>query len=395
MKTGLDILAEGGVSTTAWGRCGLVSNQASVTKSYVPAWHVLKALIGSRLVALFGPQHGFESTVQENMIESDHGVHGPTGLPVYSLYSETREPTAKMLEGIDTIVVDLQVTGCRIYTYKYTLAGCLRAAKKYAKRVVVLDRQNPITGTILEGNVLDPDTKSFVGEYPIPMRHGLTMAEAASYFNAAIGADMEIVKLSGWDPSKYWPQYGRDWVITSPNLQSFDACAVFPGMVLLEGTNFSEGRGTTLPFQFVGAPYIKDAIAFTKRVTELCKGLDGVHLRPTSFQPAFHKWQNEVCNGFQVHVIDPQVFASYRLGLATIRAAIEFGEDAFRWRDPPYEYEYKLLPIQILLGSKNLHKAFEAPNFDSKAPAWNEGLRDYAAAMSKHLLYDRRMTFGI
>lgn len=387
MKVGLDRLTAKNLAS--WGRCGLVCNQASTTAQFEPAWKVLRRL--GHLTALFGPQHGFESTVQENMIESGHAVHQPSGLPVYSLYSETREPTEAMLSNVDTIVVDLQVTGCRIYTYKYTLAACLRAAKKWKKKVAVLDRHNPLGGVRLEGNRLELNAVSFVGEFPIPMRHGLTMVEAAHYFNATIGADLECVELEAWNPRELWQQYARQWIITSPNLQLLDTAFCFPGMVLLEGTNLSEGRGTTLPFQLIGAPYIKDAEAFVKRILELTPGFSGAHLRPTTFQPAFHKWAGQDCQGFQIHVTDPHAFASYRLALSTLRASIEQSNGGFQWRAPPYEYEYKLLPIEILLGKIALHRHLESSSFDPFQDIWTEGTDAYIKDIQPFLRYDREL----
>jgi uncharacterized protein YbbC (DUF1343 family) len=388
MLTGLDQLARKPELAKSWGRCGLVSNQASTTKDFVPAWKVM----AKSLTALFGPQHGFESTVQENMIESGHAHHLPTGLPVYSLYSETREPTEVMLEPVDTIVVDLQVTGCRIYTYKYTLSACLRAAKKFSKKVVVLDRHNPLGGVFLEGNRLEEDARSFVGEFAMPMRHGLTMGEAAKWFNQSIGAELEVIPLEGWNPTELWSQYQRQWILTSPNLQCLDAAYCFPGMVLLEGTNLSEGRGTTLPFQLIGAPYIKSSEQFVARIHQLFPDLKGAVLRPTSFQPVFHKWAGKDCNGMQVHVTDPRVFQSYRLALATLRTAIEQSEQKFLWRDPPYEYEYKHLPIEILLGKIGLHHKFSENSFSVHDDAWTSGSEAYRKEIeSGWLMYPRQL----
>lgn len=352
IRTGLDNIARNPRLSSEWGNCGLVSNQASVGTDFAPAWKVLHAILDKRLVSLFGPQHGFESTVQENMLETGHATHVPTGLPVFSLYSETREPRVDMLKNLDTIVIDLPVIGCRIYTYKYTVAACLRAAKKHGKRVVVLDRPNPLGGVILEGRVLEPETRSFVGEFPIPMRHGLSMGEVALLFNKDIGAPLEVVKMDGWKPEEMWLAGGRPWVLTSPNIPTVETTYVFPGMVLLEGVNLSEGRGTCLPFLLIGSPYIKDATAFTHQVASLCgKQFEGVHLRSTQFMPAFHKWKDEVCNGFQIHVTDPAAVRSFALGLAVIRAAIETSPGWFAWRQPPYEYEYIKPPALTLSGS--------------------------------------------
>lgn len=200
MLTGLEVLLAKPQTGQAWGRCGLVCNQASVTMDFKPAWTTLRESLGNRLVALFGPQHGFYGTAQDNMIETAHEQRGEFNLPVYSLYSETREPTAEMLEGLDTIIIDLQITGCRIYTWKATIAACMRAAAKHGKRVVVLDRPNPVGGEVLEGRVLELDATSFVGEFPVPMRHGMTAGEAARFFNKSIHAELEVVKLEGWNP---------------------------------------------------------------------------------------------------------------------------------------------------------------------------------------------------
>jgi len=393
LLTGLDRLAKNPELAKGWGRCGLVSNQASTTADFVPAWKILNDNTYCELMTLFGPQHGFESTVQENMIESDHSTHIPTGLKVYSLYSETREPTEAMLSQVDTIVVDLQVTGCRIYTYKYTLAACLRAANKYGRKVVVLDRHNPLGGVCIEGNVLEAATKSFVGEFEIPIRHGLTMGEAAKLFNLEISAELEVVSLDGWDPTKLWSQYQRPWVLTSPNLPILDTVYMFPGMVLLEGTNISEGRGTCLPFLFIGAPYIKDSRDLIERTKKLVPRhcLDGFEFRPTSFMPAFHKWHDEVCEGFQLHITNPERILSYRFAVGLLRSFIELSEGSFEWRQPPYEYDYKSLPIEILIGSKKLPQLLDSKSFNLEDDCWYAGVNEYIDHASKVLLYDREM----
>jgi len=392
-RIGIERLRQQPALAKDWGRCGLVSNQASVSFCLEPSWAILQEILGDQLGALFGPQHGFESTVQDNMIETGHGKHLPTGLPVFSLYSETREPTEAMVSNLDTIIVDLPVVGCRIYTYKYTLAGCLRAAKKYRKHVVVLDRPNPLGGEVLEGQVLSKDARSFVGEYEIPMRHGLTMGEAANLFNQDIGAQLTTVPMEGWSARSVWAYGERPWVLMSPNMPTLETAYVFPGMVLFEGTNVSEGRGTTLPFQFVGAPWIKDSKGFVKSVQAILGGkTPGVYLREATFQPTNQKWAGKECQGLQIHIVDPHTIRSYRLGLAIVRAVIEAGTDqSFQWRQPPYEYEEKLLPIEILSGRRGVHKKFEDPNFSVNDSYWHDGVKEYISRASKHLLYARNM----
>jgi uncharacterized protein YbbC (DUF1343 family) len=389
LQLGLERLANNPHLAQDWGRCGLVCNQASVDRHFTPSWRVCQQVLGQRLTALFGPQHGFESAVQDNMIETGHALHGPTGLPIYSLYSEFRTPTEKMLEQIDTIVVDLPIVGCRVYTYKYTMAGCLRAAKEWGKRVVVLDRPNPLGGILVGGRVLDMDHRSFVGEFPLPMRHGLSVAEAARFFNHSIGATLEVVSLQGWRPEALWHELGRPWVLTSPNLPSIDPVYLFPGTVLLEGTNLSEGRGTGLPFQFVGAPYIDDANVFTQRVRELYGDSGDVYLRPTIFQPTSQKWQGQTCSGCQIHVLTPQKVRAYQLGLAIIRAGIELGGRNFAWKQPPYEYEHTKLPIRLLVGSKDSDTKFEAGSFSLDDDYWTWGLDQYLSDIAPFLLYPR------
>ena len=391
VKTGLERLRDTPQLADSWGRCGLLCNQASLTTEFEPAWSVVMCL--SQLRCLFSPQHGFEATVQDNMIESPHAQHRATGLPIYSLYHEQRIPTEAMAAQIDTFVVDLQLTGTRIYTFKYTLAAILRAAATYDKQVVVLDRPNPLGGEVLEGRVLQPEAKSFVGEFALPMRHGLTTGEAASFFNAEIGADLTVIDLHGWRPEYLWPQLARPWVLTSPNMPTCETVFAFPGLVLFEGTNVSEGRGTCLPFQLIGAPWIEDAAVLVARVRELCPDLNGVYLRATQFMPTSQKWQEQVCTGFQIHITAPEHARVYKVGLAAVRAFIELGGNNFRWRQPPYEYEYEKLPIQLLLGALDADHVLAAANFDIDADFWTHGLADYCAAVAPHLRYERQMLF--
>ena len=237
---------------------GVVCNPASVDGELRHVADRLAADARVRLAALFGPQHGFRSDVQENMIETGHGRDDIRRVPVYSLYSETREPTAEMLRDLDVLVIDLQDVGTRIYTYIYTMANCLRAARRHGVKVVVCDRPNPIGGVAVEGPMLEPGFESFVGLYPIPMRHGMTIGELARLFNEhfGIGADLEVVAMDGWRRGMYSDATGLPWVLPSPNIPTLDSAIVYPGTVLFEGTNVSEGRGTTRPFEIVGAPWI-------------------------------------------------------------------------------------------------------------------------------------------
>ncbi len=392
---GLEVLAADPSLAAKWGRCGLVANQASVTRDFAPAWDVVRTVLGSRLVALFGPQHGFYGTKQDNMIETSHVQKSEFGLPVFSLYSETREPTAEMLRDLDTIIIDLQIVGCRIYTWKATIAGCLRAAKKHGKKVVILDRPNPLGGEILEGRVLDPDSTSFVGEYPIPMRHGLTAAEAGRFFNSFINADLEVIALKNWNPAHYWRDLDRPWVLTSPNLPTVDPVYVYPGTVIFEGVNFSEGRGTGLPFQFIGAPYIPTSKAFKERVLSLLgHAAPGVYLREAQFEPTSQKCKGEACKGVQIHVLKPESVRSLDLSVAMVRAAIELGEGHFAWKDPPYEYNHVTMPMKLIYGSQKTDQKFMQSNFDIKDSFWHEGISGYIKQVENYLMYPRKMRYG-
>lgn len=392
MKIGLERVLENPKLLNSIGPFALLSNQASVDKGLQPSWKQLHQAFPTELKCLFGPQHGFESTVQDNMIETEHAIHPPSGLPLYSLYSETREPTPKMLEGVDTILIDIQISGTRIYTYKYTIAACLRAAKKLNKKVIVLDRPNPLGGEIVEGNVLHEGARSFVGEFAIPMRHGLTPGEAAIFFNREIQAELDVIWMDGWSPADYWCKTGRHWVLTSPNLPTPDSVYVYPGMVLFEGTNISEGRGTTRPFQFIGAPAIKHSRQYIERVIEILGGPPtGLFMRATSFQPTFHKWKNEECYGVDLIVTDPKLLRTFKLGLAMIRAGIEMMDREFKWAQPPYEYNYTDLPIDLLLGKKFLSKELENSKFSVQDSIWMEGIDAYLEQAGRIQYYDRNL----
>ena len=391
LELGLERLVSQPRLAKNWGRVGLLGNQASVVQHFRPAWELLQETLGDQLVALFGPQHGFAGTAQDNMIETGHARHLGTGLPIYSLYSETREPTPAMLTGLDTLVIDLQIVGCRIYTWKSTIAGCLRAAKRDGKRVVVLDRPNPVGGVVLEGRVLDDDCHSFVGQFPMPMRHGLTAAEAALFFNATIGAELEVVPLVGWNPAQQWSDLGRPWVLTSPNLPTVDPVYVYPGTVMLEGTNISEGRGTGLPFQLIGAPYIRRGADLIRRIKDLLGGEPpGVFLREAAFEPTSQKHRGAVCNGLCIHVTQPHAVESYGLTLALIQATADLAPTAFAWKEPPYEYDYSTLPMQLIVGSRVVERHLgPGVAFDARSDFWRAGLQDYRTRVKKHLLYPR------
>lgn len=356
--TGLSTLVASG--RLADMRVGLVANPSSIDGSFAHAADVLWEAPGVTLAALFGPQHGFHSTLQDNMIETPHAEDARRHVPVYSLYSETREPTDAMLDGLDVLVVDLQDVGTRVYTFVYTMANCLRAAARRGLPVIVCDRPNPITGLDVEGPMLEPGYESFVGLYPIPLRHGMTIGELAQLFNQefGIGAMLDVQRMEGWRRDMWWEDTGLPWVIPSPNMPTVDTAVVYPGMVLFEGTLLSEGRGTTRPFELVGAPGI-DAEAFAAGLNALA--LPGVHFRPAYFEPTFQKHAGVLCGGCQLHVTDRRAFRSVDAAAALLCAFRDaLPARVLPWRPPPYEYEHHKQPIDILAGSPALRNAVDA-----------------------------------
>src|SRR3989449_291611 len=368
-------------------RVGIVCNPASVDGELRHIADRLAAHPRARLAAIFGPQHGFRSDVQDNMIETPHGEDEVRRVPVYSLYSDTREPTADMLRDLDVLVIDLQDVGVRIYTYIYTMANCLKAARRHGVNVIVCDRPNPIDGVDVEGMILVPGFESFVGMYPIPMRHGMTIAEVARLFNEhfGIGADLDVVKMDGWRRDMYFDATDLTWIMSSPNIPTFDTTVVYPGTVLFEGTNVSEARGTTRPFELVGAPWIvaeRFADAMNRRE------LPGVFFRPVVFEPTFHKHAGKACAGVQIHPLDRQTFRPVEAAVALIESFRLGGLDQFRWKDPPYEYELEKNPFDVLAGSSELREQIESGvPAQEIARSWQPSVDAFMKVRERCLLY--------
>jgi uncharacterized protein YbbC (DUF1343 family) len=356
--TGLQKVLDDPLLLTGCGRLGLLYNQASVDSNYRSAPTLISEAFPDRLKALFGPQHGVWLTEQDNMIETSHTTHSTLGLPIYSLYSDSRRPTEEMLESIDTLVVDLQDVGTRVYTFASTVAYFIEECSFHGKQVVVLDRPNPINGVDVEGNILQPELSSFVGPYPIPMRHGMTMGELMKYYNEyhGIGCNLDIVTLSNWSRNSFFDDCGLPWVMPSPNMPSLETAVVYPGQVILEGTNLSEGRGTTKPFEIFGAPYLDPYLI----LAELEVGAAiGATMRPLHFRPTFGKWAGQVCKGFQIHVTDRKLFRPYHTSLAIISTIFKLYPENFQWADPPYEYVSDKLPIDVILGDMTVRLGVE------------------------------------
>ncbi|MFT3742823.1 MAG: DUF1343 domain-containing protein [Pyrinomonadaceae bacterium] len=369
-------------------RVGLVCNQASILPdTFAHAADAFNERTEFELTTFFGPQHGIRGDVQYNMIETPHVNDPRTGKMVYSLYSEVREPTEEMLKDVDVIVVDLQDVGCRIYTFVYTMANCMRAAKKYGKKVVICDRPNPINGNAVEGNITEDGFKSFVGQFELPTRHGMTIGELALMFNDhfGIGCDLTVVKMGGWSREMWGDQTGLPWVLPSPNIPTVDTCVVFPATVHLEGTELSEGRGTTLPFHLNGAPFI-DPYAWAEELNAF--SFEGVKFRHAYFRPTFCEFEGETCGGIQIHVTDREAFTPVIAGIAMVKTAYEMYRDQFQWRQNAYEYEFDKNPFDVVCGTDKIRGAIEEGTpLDLIEASWKAGIANFSIDRQKYLLY--------
>ena len=385
VRSGLDVL----VSDTSFlrgRRVALVAHQASVDARLRHAAPLLADMRGISLAALWAPEHGLWGAPQDHAhIRAERDP--VTGLAVHSLYGLRREPTPAMLRDVDTVVVDLQDVGSRYYTFIWTTALVMRAAAAAGVDVVVLDRPNPLGGAHVEGNVADPAYASFVGLYPLAIRHGMTIGEVAAYLNGVhgFGCRLTVVRMRGWRRAMLWEDTGLPWVAPSPNMPTPDTARVYPGGCLYEGTNLSEGRGTTRPFEWVGAPYL-DAHRYAEGLEAL--KLPGVIFRPARFTPTFHKWAGRLCDGVQIHVTDADRFKSYLTGLAIMAVARKQAPRGFAWRRPPYEFERKKLPIDIICGTDTIRKGIERGRPLAEIErAWSRGLHAWMRGRARYLMY--------
>ncbi|MBL0700995.1 MAG: DUF1343 domain-containing protein [Desulfosarcina sp.] len=387
VQTGLENLLNDPPKWILGKRAGLLCNPASVDRHLRHAGELISNRLPVELTALYSPQHGFNAEKQDNMIESDDTFDSVLNIPVVSLYGKTRIPTKEMFDHIDLLFIDLQDAGTRVYTFIYTISYCLEAAKKFSKTVILLDRPNPVGGAVMEGNCLNPENTSFVGRYPLPMRHGLTVGELALLFNKHfnIGCELEVIPMKGWKRGMYFTDTGLAWIPPSPNLPTPVSAMVYPGQVLWEGTNVSEGRGTTQPFELFGAPFID-----TEKVLSFIGGnnLPGVHLRQVSFEPTSNKWMGSICNGFQIHVTNVELFQPYLTTLKLMQAVCCMHKDKFKWAEPPYEYEFDRFPIDLITGDSQIRYLMESgEEIEMFADSWEEDLRQFAEISRKFHLY--------
>jgi uncharacterized protein YbbC (DUF1343 family) len=388
MQTGLDTFEKNWPKKLKGSRAGLLAHPASVNRRLEHASDCLLKSLKIELKALFGPQHGIRGETQDNMIEWEGFRDKKTGLPVFSLYGRTRKPELSMLSDVDVLIIDMQDVGSRYYTFIWTMELCMQACDEAGKSVVVLDRPNPLGGVHTEGPVLDMNYASFVGQRPVPVRHGMTIGEIGSYVKNEFypSLDFHIVPMKGWTREMWFDETGLPWVLPSPNMPTLETAVVYPGMCLLEATNLSEGRGTTRPFEIFGASFI-DPDILVKRLTAF--KLPGVVFRPMYFQPTFQKHSGTLCGGAQIHVTSRDKFRPFMTGVAIIKAVHDLYPEHFEWKQPPYEYVTDRLPIDILAGTDRLRKDIERGRPLNRMEEWWKAqcLEFNKKIRKKHLLY--------
>ena len=366
-------------------RLGLATNPTGVRIDLTSSIDALLSLPDTQLVALFGPEHGIRAGVQD-AIGVTSSVDADSGLPVHSLYGERLKPDRTALQGIDLLLFDMQDVGCRYYTYLYTLSYLMEAAAESGIAIVVLDRPNPLGGAIVEGNVLDPAFSSFVGRFPLPVRYGLTIGELALLMNTefSIHADLTVVPLRGWRRDLWYDQTGLPWVMPSPNMPTLDTAIVYPGMCLIEGTNLSEGRGTTRPFELIGAPWVNGG-----RLAERLNAhrLPGVRFRPADFAPTYGKFSGDWCGGIQVHVTERSAFRSLETGLSVLQAVKEMYPQRFAWLATSWEGSAP--HVDLLLGTDVVRRQIDAgASIEQITAGWDEQCAAFARTSLACRLYD-------
>ncbi len=389
MQTGLDIFESKWPAKLMGARVGLLAHPASVNSRLDHAVDCFMKSGKIELKALFGPQHGISGETQDNMVEWEGFRDQKTGLPVYSLYGQTRKPEPSMLADIDVMVIDLQDVGSRYYTFIWTMELCMQACNEAGISIVILDRPNPLGGMMTEGPVLEMDYVSFVGRQPLPVRHGMTIGEIGYYLKQKNFHDLDfhIIPVTGWERSRWFDQTGLPWVLPSPNMPTLDTAMVYPGICLLEGTNLSEGRGTTRPFEIFGAPFISPEI-LVENLKE--SELPGVIFRPIYFKPTFQKHSDKLCGGAQIHVTDRGKFKPFKTGVAIIKVIFELYNEQFKWKEPPYEYETEKLPVDILAGTDKLRAYIEEGRSLKQMEDWWEAqcIEFDSEVRKQYLLYE-------
>jgi len=357
-------------------RVGLITNATGINSNFESSVDVLKAK--TNLVALFAPEHGIRGAVKAGD-QIGHQTDAKTGLPVYSLYGATKKPTPEMLADIDVLAFDIQDIGARPYTYIYTMAYAMQAAKENGKTFIVFDRPNPVGGMV-EGGLVKPGFESFIGLYPIPLRHGMTVGELARLFSQefGIGCDLAVVPLAGWTRDMHWPDTGLPWVMTSPNIPTPDAALVYSGTGIFGGTNVSEGVGTTRPFELIGAPWL-DAEALAAKMNAY--NLPGAHFRPAYFRTRFGGYAGQTLSGVQIHITDRHAYQAVRAGITLLYAIAEFGGDNFAFSSAGRGVPY----IDLTTGDNAVRLG--RYTLDELLAAWDKESREFQEKARPYYLY--------
>jgi uncharacterized protein YbbC (DUF1343 family) len=377
---GLDVLLENPEDYIGGSQIGLVTNPTGVTVGLEQNINAFWRNSKIKLRAVLGPEHGARGDIQD-ALPVEQQVDEKTGLPVYSLYGEYIKPTSRMLDGLDALIFDIQDCGARFYTYVSTLTYCMEACSDEGLRILVLDRPNPINGRVVEGHILEEGFESFIGLHRIPVRHGLTTGEMAQFINRKIRCDLDIVKMRNWERWMWFDDTGLPWVLPSPNLPHLDTAAVYPGTCLFEGVNISEGRGTTRPFELIGAPEL-DVTKWARTLNSL--GLPGVRFRSCYFTPTFWRYEEQRCGGVQVHVIDRDSYESFKTGLFMISTAREIYPD-FEFNEPTYD---RRRHFDLLAGTDSLrHDLQEGKPVDTIIDEWDGPLENFMEEREQYLIY--------
>ncbi|HHW71254.1 MAG TPA: DUF1343 domain-containing protein [Clostridiales bacterium] len=379
VKCGIDVLKEE-MDILQGLKLGLITNYTGVDRDLNSTVDILKE--SSELICLFSPEHGVRGEFQAGAQVPDY-IDRKTGVKVYSLYGDNRKPTKEMLKDIDVLVFDIQDVGARYYTYIYTMAYAMESAAELGKRFIVLDRPNPLGGIKLEGNILDTEFSSFVGMYPIPVRYGLTIGELAKLFNTEfnIGCDLKVMELEGWSRDMYFEDTNLEFIAPSPNIPTVDTALLYIGTCLFEGTNVSEGRGTTKPFELIGAPWMDgDKLAYELN----SMNMEGVIFRPHYFTPVFSKYKGELCEGIQIHVRDRDAIEAFKIGISIIHNLVSNYEE-FKFLEPSSSGGHPF--FDLLSGTNKLREAIIADAVDDYLCSCEEELREFEKIRQKYIMY--------
>jgi len=384
VKLGNEVLLEENIALIKGKRVGLVTNQTGLTGGLSSLADVLLSHSEVNLVALFGPEHGYRGDAQAG-IEVESYIDKKTNLPVYSLYGDTKSPTSAMLKDVEIILFDIQDIGVRYFTYIYTMAYLLESVGKVGLPFVVLDRPNPLGGIKVEGNIVEEDFKSFVGNYALPIRHGMTMGELATYFNEEfrMGVDLKVIKMKNWQRGIYYDETSLIWVPPAPNILTLDTAFIYPGTCLIEGTNISEARGTVKPFEMIGAPWI-DGIELSRELNS--RKLPGVLFRPVYFSPLMSKYEDKKCEGVQFHTTDREAFLPVLSGLTLLEVIIELYPGSFEWREPSSSEHHFF--FDLLCGTDKIRKGLmKGGKAEDIVKSWKDELLNFKGKRERYLLY--------